>query len=140
MSSADLRRSLQRLGPLLPKFVDRRGEVIDGSRRADFCARHQIDLPTVTIKSSGVWPLIWALNPDKVTRAAFQGKPQAAAAECLSEPGTIAAWWAALEGQQHSESLQQRLARAFASAIAEHDQGIREMTPQLLVGIVRKTM
>lgn len=136
ISDVDLVRSLRRVGPLLPLFrVGSR--VLDGQRRAEICKRHRITLPVREVKLVDEAHLLWVLHPERITRDKWPD-PATCAAAVLSEPGTIAAHWTSQE--MALGSRWQRLARSFRAALHRAAEGGPELTPQMLVGIVRRTL
>lgn len=136
ISESDLVRSLRRIGPILPLY--RCGtRIIDGHRRAEICKRHRIELPEQHIKTVDEAHLLWVLHPERNTREQWSD-PATCAAAVLSEPGTIAAHWT---GQELAlGSRWNRLARSFRAALHRAAEGGPELTPQMLVGIVRRTL
>lgn len=113
------------------------GRIIDGQRRAEICKRHRIAIPEREVKLVDEAHLNWVLHPERITRDQWSD-PATCAAAVLSEPGTVAAHWTNQE--MALGSRWNRLARSFRAALHRASEGGPELTPQLLVGIVRRTL
>lgn len=115
-----------------------RGEIIDGERRLEICTRYNVPISIREVRASHVWPLRWVLKPEAVTREEFQSKATVAAADCWSDPGTIAAYW--LNEEPRDSYRWSRLKVAFAHMLLTAEQGGEPVTAEQLLKAVRKCL
>lgn len=143
LDDADLKRSVRGLGPLLPYFVRLSGEPLDGQRRKAICDQHKIPIETVAVSPARVKPLLFLLHPERINRDDYPDPKRAlqqCATDCWVSPSVVARAWLATPPEAQLTGRWQRLATAFRVALEEERIGNRTLTPEHLVGIVRRTL